>query len=197
MRATKPRVLSTAFAAAAALPLVCGLANSASVSSTNKQRLTADVAAARQATAKYAVGLGRARADGYKIITRMIPDMGWHFMNAKVQGFNVRRPQILVYERRGGRFQLGALEWVFPSKPARAPLPGARYGSFPAACHYADGTFIPAAAQSFCPPMAPKTSAKFTFWHPDLVTLHLWAWYPNPSGIYSSMNPMVHPFNHG
>jgi hypothetical protein len=56
---------------------------------------------------------------------------------------------------------------------------------------------VPASAQSACAPTAPQTGAKFTFWHPDLVTLHLWAWYPNPSGIYSSTNPMVHPFNRG
>ena len=42
----------------------------------------------------------------------------------------------------GGAWQLAALEWVFPTKPAKAPLPGAKYGAFPAACHYADGTFV-------------------------------------------------------
>jgi hypothetical protein len=25
----------------------------------------------------------------------------------------------------------------------------------------------------------------------------VWLWYPNPTGIYSSMNPLVHPFNAG
>jgi hypothetical protein len=38
--------------------------------------------------------------------------------------------------------------------------------------------------------------ARFSFWHPDLVTLHLWLWYPNPDGLYSGTNPLVHPFNH-
>jgi hypothetical protein len=23
----------------------------------------------------------------------------------------------------------------------------------------------------------------------------VWLWYPNPSGLYASMNPLVHPFN--
>src|SRR5436190_22209753 len=101
------------------------------------------LARARLATAKYATSLRRARADGYKIITRSIPHMGWHFMNAKVTGFDVTKPPILVYERHGTTWQLGALEWVFPSMPATPPLPGAKYGSFAAACHYADGTFVP------------------------------------------------------
>jgi len=157
----------------------------------------ASLAKARLATAKYATNLRAARADGYQIITRMIPDMGFHFMNPKVTGFRVTKPQILVYEKRGKKWQLGALEWVFPSRPRRPPLPGARYGSFAAACHYADGTFVPAASQDACPKTAPGTGAAFGFWHPELVTLHVWLWYPNPSGLYASMNPLVHPFNGG
>jgi hypothetical protein len=54
---------------------------------------------------------------------------------------------------------------------------------------------VSASAQSASAPTAPKRGAKFTFWPPKLVTLHLWAWYANPSGIYSSMNPTVRPFN--
>ena len=157
--------------------------------------LTADVAAGRLATAKYATNLALAKADGYGIITRMIPDMGYHFLNPKVTGFSVRKPSILVYEHHGSTWQLGALEWVFTSKPAKPPLPGARYGTFGAACHYLDGTFVFEDAQSKCPATSPQTGAKFNFWHPKLITLHFWIWYPNPAGIYSGMNPMVRPFN--
>jgi hypothetical protein len=159
--------------------------------------LPAALAEARLATAQYATSLDAARADGYRIITRMIPDMGFHFMNPKITGFDVTRPPILVYEKRGSEWQLGALEWVFTTKPARPPLEGARYGSFAAACHYADGTFVPEVSQDACPKTAPGTGAAFGFWHPDLTTLHVWLWYPNPSGLYASMNPLVRPFNHG
>lgn len=159
--------------------------------------LAESLARARLATAKYVTDLARAKAEGYRIITPMIPDMGIHFMNPKVTTFDVTRPPILVYEKRGSSWQLGALEWVFPTKPATAPLPGARYGSFPAACHYVDGTFVPAPSQDSCATTAPKTGAAFSFWHPDLVTMHVWLWYPNPTGLYSSMNPLVHPFNKG
>ena len=159
--------------------------------------LRATLAQARLATAKYVTGLRAARTDGYRIITRMIPDMGFHFMNPDVTGFEPTKPPILVYERRGGTWQLGALEWVFTSKPKQPPLPGARYGSFAAACHYADGTFVPASSQDACARTAPGTGAAFGFWHPDLVTLHVWLWYPNPDGLYASMNPLVRPFNRG
>jgi hypothetical protein len=159
--------------------------------------LPATLARARLATAKYATSLQAARADGYRIITKMIPDMGFHFMNPQITGFHATKPPILVYEKRGGSWQLGALEWVFTSMPRRPPLSGARYGSFAAACHYDDGTFVTAASEGACPATAPGTGAAFNFWHPDLVTLHVWLWYPNPSGLYASMNPLVRPFNHG
>ena len=159
--------------------------------------LATALAKARLATAKYVTNLDAAKSDGYSIITKMIPDMGWHFLNGKITGFDPAKPPILVYEKTGTSYQLAALEWVFPTKPKTAPLPGARYGAFPAACHYADGTFVAAASQDACATTAPGSGAKFTFWHPNLITLHVWLWYPNPSGLYASMNPLVHPFNAG
>jgi hypothetical protein len=157
--------------------------------------LASQLAAGRLATARYATSLHAAKADGYQVITRMIPDMGWHFLNPAIQGFDVRKPPILVYERRGHAWQLGALEWVFTEKPASPPLPGATYGSFGAACHYKDGTFVFARVQELCAKRSPQTGARFNFWHPDLVTLHVWLWYPNPAGLYSGTNPLVRPFN--
>jgi hypothetical protein len=159
--------------------------------------LVNELALARAATVKYASNLRRAKADGYGIITRMIPNMGYHFMNANVKGFDVRKPAILVYEHRGSTWQLGALEWVFTAKPARPPLPGARYGTFGAGCHYADGTFVPADTQDACPKTSPQTGAAFGFWHPQLVTLHVWLWYPNPTGLFASTNPLAAAFNRG
>ncbi|HXY17466.1 MAG TPA: hypothetical protein VEH79_04785 [Gaiellaceae bacterium] len=159
------------------------------------QVLARQLAAGRLATAKYATSLAAAKQDGYFIITRDIPDMGWHFLNPKVTKFDIRKPPILVYNRRGSQWQLVAFEWVFPKKPATPPLPGATYGTFGAACHYKDGTFVFKASQDECAPKSPQTGAAFGFWHPDFVTLHVWLWYPNPSGLYSGMNPLMHPFN--
>jgi hypothetical protein len=161
-------------------------------------RLEREIARARVALAPYATDLARANAAGYKMqITPMMPDMGYHFMNPDVKGFDVRRPPILVYVRTGKAAQLVAAEWVFPSKPEKPPLPGARYGSFAAACHYVDGTFIPTQDEAACAPTSPDGGAAFSFWHPDLVTLHLWLWYPNPDGVFNSTNTLVSPFNHG
>jgi hypothetical protein len=171
-----------------------GQAASSSAASTN---LTRQLAEARLATAKYATNLGRAKADGYQIITMMMPNMGYHFLNPSIHGFNIRKPQILVYEHHGKTWELGALEWVFTTMPRTPPLQNATFGLFPAACHYMDGTFIAHKNSKTCPKKAPHTGAKFTFWHPDLITMHVWIWYPNPAGLYSSTNPMVAPFNAG
>ena len=159
--------------------------------------LTQQLAEARLATAKYATNLRKAKADGYEIITPMMPNMGIHFLNPKVQGFNIRKPPILVYEHSGRQWQLGALEWIFPSMPKTPPLQNATFGFFPAACHYKDGTFIADENSKTCKKTNPKTGSTFNFWHPDLTTMHVWIWYPNPAGLYSSTNPLVAPFNGG
>jgi hypothetical protein len=154
-----------------------------------------ELAKARTATMKYANGIAQAKKDGYMIITKDIAGMGWHFLNPNITKFDVTKPMILVYEHKGNKWTLGALEWVFPSVPNTPPLRDATYGSFPAACHYKDGSFVPAASQSDCPTHAPGSTAPFTFWHPPLFTMHLWLWYANPAGLYSGTNPLVAPFN--
>jgi hypothetical protein len=161
------------------------------------QVLANQLARARLATAKYATNLRAAKADGYQIITRMIPDMGYHFLNPTIEGFDITKPPILVYERHGNAWQLAAFEWVFTEKPTTPPLPGATYGSFGAACHYKDGTFVFTPSQADCAKRSPQTGAAFNFWHPDLVTLHVWLWYPNPAGLYNGTNPYIKPFNRG
>ena len=164
----------------------------------HSRELANAIARARIALAPYATDLASAQTAGYKLtITQMMPNMGWHFMNPDVTEFDVTRPPILVYVRKGDQAQLVAAEWVFPSKPAKPPLPGAKYGSFAAACHYLDGTFVPRKNEAACAKTSPESGAAFSFWHPDLVTLHLWLWYPNPDGVFNGTNPLIAPFNRG
>jgi hypothetical protein len=54
--------------------------------------------------------LTTAKADGYQLITPMIPDMGYHDLNPTIHGFEVAKPHILVYQRRHRALTLGALE---------------------------------------------------------------------------------------
>src|SRR5262245_2588405 len=149
-------------------------------------KLTRQLAQMRVATAKYVTDLDQAKADGYKVITPMMHNMGFHYLNPGITKFDVTKPPILVYTRRGSQYMLGAVEWVFPTKPKTPPLKGAKYGSFPAACHYEDGNFVPASSEDDCD--ATHNGSKFFFWHPDLVTLHVWIWHHNPDGLYEGMN---------
>jgi hypothetical protein len=183
--------------AGAAMVAAAAISVSAAAGTGSESKLDTQLAAARGATAKYVSNLALAKKNGYQIITKMIPTMGYHFMNPAVKGFDVTKPPILVYEHQGSTWQLGAIEWVFTAKPETPPLPGARYGAFGAGCHYADGTYVPAASQDACPTTAPGSGAKFGFWHPNLVTMHVWLWYPNPNGLFASTNPRVTPFDRG
>ena len=190
-------VTAAGFAALASAGPAAHRHDMSAMAGTTSQALAAQLADARLATAKYATNLALAKRNGYGVITQMIPDMGWHFMNPKITTFDITKPPILVYGKRGSNWQLVAFEWVFPKKPAKTPLPGATYGSFGAACHYKDGTFVAAASQDQCAKRSPQTGAAFNFWHPDLVTLHIWLWYPNPAGLYNGTNPYIKPFNRG
>jgi hypothetical protein len=154
-------------------------ASAPSASATDSRDLAARLARARLATARYTTSLDNAKADGYQIITRMIPGMGWHFLDPTIKGFDARKPAILVYERHGRSWQLGALEWVFSAKPASPPLPGATYGPFGAACTTAAAPSCSPASRS-CAPSAARDRCAVHFWHPDLATLHVWVWYPKP-----------------
>ena len=78
------------------------------------QKLAAELALGRLATAKYATNLALAKRNGYGVITQMIPDMGWHFMNPKITTFDIAKPPILVYGKRGSNWQLVAFEPRLP-----------------------------------------------------------------------------------
>lgn len=159
--------------------------------------IAADLALIRSGTARYANDLDAAVEDGFFIITQMIPDMGYHFLNPNVEGFDAGQPPILVYGRDGDDWELGAVEWVFPEEPAEPPMEGGSYGAFPAACHYDDGLFLPAGTEDDCADTHPDSGAAFTFWHPDLVTFHVWAWMHNPDGLYHGTNPLMSARNEG
>ena len=158
-------------------------------------QLANDLAQIRAGTAVYANSLDAALEDGFFMITQMIPDMGFHFLNPNIEGFDIAQPPILVYGRDGDDWELAAVEWVFPEEPDEPPMEGGTYGAFPAACHYEDGLFVPSATEEECAPAHPDTASEFTFWHPDLVTFHVWAWMHNAAGLFNGTNPLMTPYN--
>src|SRR4029079_16190128 len=78
-----------------------------------KGKLTRQLAQMRVSTAKYVTDLDAAKRDGYKIITPMMHNMGFHYLNPTIADFDVTKPPILVYTRRHGQYMLRSLARVF------------------------------------------------------------------------------------
>ncbi len=182
-------------AIALALILALGLLSSQAAAHPSDAKL---IAAIRQATAKY-LDVEKAKADGYKRVSRMAPNMGYHFINSKIRGFAIDKPNLLLYIKHDdGTFQLAGVEWGWPKgkQPKELPFKNIQWREHGAACHYRDGTEAEdVASPKNCPKKSPKTGSPFAAWHPTLATVHVWAWYPNPAGVFKSHNMMLAPFN--
>ena len=122
--------------------------------------LRGQLAQMRVATAPYATDLGQAKADGYRIITPNMEDMGFHYLNPGISDFDVTKPPILVYTRPRRRSTSSSRSSGCSRRSPRSRRSRARqYGSFPAACHYDDGTFTPASSEDDCAPTSPRRDA--------------------------------------
>jgi hypothetical protein len=84
-----------------------------------------------------------------------------------------------------------------PEKPAKAPLPGATYGSFGAACHYKDGTFVFQADQNALRGEEPAERLGVQLLAPGPRDPARVGVVPEPGGVFSGMNPLMRPFNKG
>ena len=158
--------------------------------------LVRQLAKARLATAQYAFDLKKAKKAGYKQITPVMKNMGFHYLNPGITKFDVTKPPILVYTRRDGKYQLGALEWVFPTKPKKPPLKGATYGSFPAACHFDDGTFVTACSEADCKPKN-ESRIEVLLLAPGPRDAPRVALVPQPGRALREHEPLRAPFNGG
>jgi hypothetical protein len=131
---------------------------------------------------------------------------GVHFMNVAAQmrsatagmfstAVQLSAPPILVYVASpDGGWQLAGVEYALPNKPDDDPLPGAVWSEHEASCHYRDYRELAAPAAASCPKVHPETGAEFVLFHPRLSIAHVWAWYPNPLGIYAAENPYLLPY---
>ena len=159
----------------------------------------AQIAAIRAVTAKYH-DVEKAKADGYQQVSLMVPNMGHHFRNQDVKGFELERPHILLYVKaKDDAWQLVGVEWGFPkgSRPPddQIPFKKPQWSVHKAACHFKDYSEISMTDKDKCPAKSPETGAEVAFWHPDLDTLHVWAWHPSPRGPFTALNPLLAPYN--
>jgi hypothetical protein len=143
-------------------------------------RSSSELASARKATARFldvdaavSAGYGELR-DAKKIACIALPGeggMGIHYVNEKRVGdarLDPRKPEALVYERRGGSLRLVALEYVVFEKAWKQRTPPAMFGR--------TFDYVPAGNRYGLPP----------FW-----ALHAWVWKQNPAGALMAWNPRV------
>src|SRR5881397_1193706 len=157
------------------------------------------VAEVRRATARYA-DVANARADGYLQASGMEARHGYHFVQPAAQAralataaLDLATPPVLLYVERDGAWQLVGVEYVLPSIPTDAPLPGAVWHRHEASCHYRDFRELPAASARACAALHPVSGERFVGWHPAFAVAHVWAWYPNPDGVFAESNPWLAP----
>jgi hypothetical protein len=140
-----------------------------------------DLAAARQATARYhdvdqAVGYGEFRdAQGIACIAQSGQGtMGIHYVNGGLVGdatVDATTPEALVYEpRENGKLQLVALEYIV----------------FQAAWDVAHSSPPSLFGQQF-----ELVTSSNRYGLPPFYELHAWLWKPNPSGMFYEWIPNV------
>jgi hypothetical protein len=158
------------------------------------------VAEVRRHTAPY-LDLARARADGYVQASGMEARHGYHFLHFGAQAraiatgqIDLARPPVLLYVQRDGVWQLVGVEYALPSRPGDGVLPGAAWHEHVASCHYRDFREWPAARARDCPPRHPTSGTELSVWHPTMAVAHVWAWHPNPAGVFAEENAWLAPY---
>ncbi|MBI3637475.1 MAG: hypothetical protein HY216_14880 [Candidatus Rokubacteria bacterium] len=154
-------------------------------------KLIADI---RSTTARYQ-DVEQAKVDGYVQVSGNVPLRGYHFSKAGIARFDYAEPSTLLYVRTDGRWQLVGVEYALPRHPAERPFPGVAWERELAMCRYADWQEFPSSSATSCPPSHPETKSAFVAWYPDLWAIRLWLWYPNPYGLFASLNPLLAPFD--
>ena len=99
--------------------------------------------------------------------------MGIHYPNGALVGDGVldpRRPEILIYEQRGGRLRLLGVEFLVIAEQ----------------WHAANAAPPVLMGQHFHYVGSPNR-----YGLPPFYELHVWAWRDNPSGMFADWNPQV------
>ncbi|HEY6306224.1 MAG TPA: hypothetical protein VI488_07155 [Candidatus Angelobacter sp.] len=160
---------------------------------------------ARQATAKYQ-DARVAQADGYQAIGPDVPGMGIHFVRTKKDpaaegakkdaGFDVERPQILLYENDpsvAGGYSLVGVSYLLRApegpdgQPLNSPFPKslAMWHRHENICVLPDRSTPAGLTEEQCQQKGGRFTAE-TEW-----MVHAWIWKDSPLGVFSPTNPAV------
>ena len=136
------------------------------------------LAKVKRATAPYK-RLAVARKAGYRPVGECteqpgVGAMGYHYGNEKLLAdprLKKRKPEILVYERKGERMRLVAVEWLRPDADQNLGTDEDRPYLF---------------GKPFDGPMLGHEPGM-----PIHYDLHAWVWKHNPAGTFAQWNPRV------
>ena len=153
------------------------------------------IAEVREATARYQ-DLEAARAAGYVQVTGNLPLLGYRFVHPGITSFAYDRPVGLIYARQGERWHLAGVEYSLAGEahPDAQPFPGIGWTREPATCRYTDWHELEGVSREKCPPRHPE-GAPLASWQPPRWFIRVWLWYPNPSGMFARLNPLLAPFD--
>jgi hypothetical protein len=153
------------------------------------------IAEIREATAAYH-DPAAARAAGYVQFTGNVPLLGYRFVHPGIASVVYDRPAGLIYARQGERWHLAGVEYAITAerRPDAQPFPGIGWSREPATCRYADWHELESPARDRCPATHPE-GAPLVSWYPARWVIRVWLWYPNPSGMFARLNPLLAPFD--
>ncbi len=153
------------------------------------------IAEIREATAPYQ-DLAAAQAAGYVQFSGNLPLVGARFIHPAITAFDFNKPAGLIYAKQGQRWQLVAVEFpvMGDQRPATQAFPGIAWTKEPATCRYADWHELEGVSQEKCPAKHPE-GASLASWHPARWFVRVWVWYPNPSGMFARLNPLLASFD--
>jgi len=169
------------------------------------QSTAAQLNKARQATEKYR-DVRVAEADGYRAIGPDVPGMGIHYVRvagssqervvSHSSGFDVERPDILLYEKDGSSrsgYSLVGVSYLFDAEPdtdgqpKNPPFPKslASWHRHSDLCVFPDRSVKGQLNAEQCT----AQGGRFT----DLTQwmVHAWIWKDSPKGVFSDTNPNV------
>jgi hypothetical protein len=150
---------------------------------------------ARQATAKYQ-DVRAAEADGYKSYGPDVPGMGIHYVGPHRGGFDVERPNILLYEKDStapGGYALVGVSYLLTAEvdadgqPKSPPFPKslANWHRHENICVLPDRSTPNGLSDEQCKARGGKFTPA-TQW-----MVHAWIWKDSPTGVFSPTNPTV------
>lgn len=158
-------------------------------------RTATQLETARRATEKYK-DIRAAEADGYRAYGPDVPGMGIHYVGPHSGGFDVERPNILLYEKNpaapGGYSLVGvsyllAAEEDADGQPKNPPFPKslASWHRHENICVLADRSTPIGLNEDQCKARGGAFTPE-TQW-----MIHAWIWKDSPTGVFSPTNPTV------